>query len=468
MVAVLRLQQTAGNRAVGRLLARRGRLLGRFAEREHKLIGDTAWRRRGDATGPQFELAPGVKLSYGDAVALGDFFESFDRLKQIAGTPGKSAGTQGELRYVLWVDIWGNPEADKMDRWYDAGAKFHREQLNAYFDSRNIGHFPNPVEGDLGRPRRELDVRKDTGGGPLGGGATYRTWHEAALLKSFAAGRSGGSLDEAYLTDGFACHFLTDAFSASHITTPRLSIKQYWDAKVPNFDKKLIRWLADEIDHGDWAWYERVGAHVPFLGGPGQSIHAEVVEKLLHKLGGFGFGDLVSLVVHDVAGDKGVEATVGGKPIRLVGDGALLDDNGLTREGRPTFEAATEAVGVSIGEIQDAYMAASARGSDLGSFEAGITKADGLYAAERLIPVPTGDAAVRWRYATVEDFLDDAQMGAALVRWGMIRGKAFAAGLKDFNPKARGVVSRVLVDPLRSGDEDQVRGVLRTIIDYRL
>lgn len=294
--AVLRLQRSVGNRALGRLLAPSRRVLARFAEREHKLIGDTAWRRRGDATGPQFELAPAVKMSYGDAVALGDYFESFDRMKEIAGKSGKSAGTQGELRYVLWVDIWGNREADKMDQWYDKGAKFHREQLNAYFDSGNIGHFPNPVEGDLDRPRRELDVRKDTGGGPLGGGATYRRWHEEALRKASAAGRRRGSLDEAYLTDGFACHFLTDAYSASHITTPRLSIKQYWDSKVPNFDKKLIHWLADKIDHGDWAWYERGGAYPV----KGQSIHAEAIAKLLHKLGGFGFGDLVSLVVHDV------------------------------------------------------------------------------------------------------------------------------------------------------------------------
>jgi hypothetical protein len=47
--------------------------------------------------------------------------------------------------------------------------------------------------------------------------------------------------------DGFACHFLTDAFSGSHARTPRSSIETYWDEKVPNFDRKLVYWLADEV-----------------------------------------------------------------------------------------------------------------------------------------------------------------------------------------------------------------------------
>lgn len=427
------------------------------------MIGDTAWERRGDATGPQFELARGVTMSYGDAVAIGDYYESFSDLKDIAGKQGKTVGTQGELRYVLWVDIWGKKESDRMGSWYDEWAKFHREQLNAFYDSRNIGHFPNPVEGDLGRPRRELDVRKDTAGGPLGGGATYRKWHEEALRKAVDAGGANSSLDEAYLTDGFACHFLTDAFSASHIKTPRQSIKEYWDAKVPNFDKKLIAWLANMIEHGAWHWYERFGAYIV----KGHSIHAEAVEKLRHKLGGFGFGDLVSLVVHDVEGFNGVEATSGGSTVKLVGDGALVGDDGsLTDAGKATFEAAVAAVEKSIGEIQDAYIAGHTKTS-AGAVEAAMTKSDGLYAAERLIPVPASGGGMRWKFATADDFLYDGDVNLALVRWGAIRGKAFAGSLTDFHPKAQAVVKRVLIEPLISGDEDEIRGVLKTIVDYR-
>ena len=47
--------------------------------------------------------------------------------------------------------------------------------------------------------------------------------------------------------DAFACHFLTDMFSASHTRTPRSSIEAYWDKKVPGFDELLVKWLADEV-----------------------------------------------------------------------------------------------------------------------------------------------------------------------------------------------------------------------------
>ena len=40
-------------------------------------------------------------------------------------------------------------------------------------------------------------------------------------------------LGEAIAMDAFACHFLTDTFSASHTRTPRSSIEAYWDKKVP-------------------------------------------------------------------------------------------------------------------------------------------------------------------------------------------------------------------------------------------
>ena len=73
---------------------------------------------------------------------------------------------------------------------------------------------------------------------------------EHKLSGDTAWGSSSGRpalLDEALLRDAFACHFLSDAFSASHANTPRASIKQHWNAKVPNFDKKLVRWLSKKI-----------------------------------------------------------------------------------------------------------------------------------------------------------------------------------------------------------------------------
>lgn len=463
--AILRLQRSVGNRGLSRLVASARRPLARFAEREHKLIGDTAY-----GSEDQLTLAKGLTMSYGDAVALGDFYESFDRMKEIAAIPGIHVGTQGELRYALEVDIRGGRKAEQirkagMNKRWDKYAQYHHEQLDALYDDRNIGHFPNPVEGDLGRPRRELDERKDTGGGPLGAGATYRKWHREALRKAVDAARGGTTLDEAFLTDGFACHFLTDAYSAGHITTPRKSIKDYWDPMVKDFDKKLIRWLTDRIGHGKWHSYERGGAYLV----KGQSIEKETLAQLTHKLGGKGFGDLVSLIVHDVNGARGVDATVNGKPIHLVGDGGILDEDGQSRaSGAATFQAAVAAVSTSLDEVRDAYIAAGAHGTDVPTFEAGVTRADGLYAAERLIPIPTQGSSVPWKFKTVEDLLLDADVDQALSIWGQVRAREFGEMLSDFPEAARAAVQKALVEPLASGDEDRIRVILLEIINQRL
>ena len=462
--AVLRLQRSVGNRALTRVLATGQRPLARFAEREHKLIGDTAY-----GSEDQLTLAEGLTMSYGDAVALGDFYESFDRMKDIAAIPGIHVGSQAELRYALEVDIRGGRDAEQirkagMNKRWDKYAQYHREQLNSLYDHRNIAHFPNPVEGDLGRSRQELDERKD-GGGPLGGGAAYRKWHREALRKAVEAARSGTPLDEAFLTDGFACHFLTDAYSAGHITTPRKSIKDYWDPMVKDFDKKLARWLTDKIEHGKWHWYERGGAYLV----KGQSIGNETLAQLTHKLGGTSFGDLVSLIVHDVSGARGVDATVNGTPIHLVGDGGILDEDGRPRAaGAATFQAAVAAVSASLDELRDAYIAADAHGTDLKAFEAAVTQADGLYAAERLIPVPAHGSSVPWKFKTVEALLLDADVDQALSIWGQVRGREFAGMLSDFPPAAQVAVQKALVEPLASGDEDRIRVMLLEIINQRI
>ena len=74
--------------------------------------------------------------------------------------------------------------------------------------------------------------------------------------------------------------------------------------------------------------------------------------------------------------------------------------------------------------------------------------------------------SLQWKYPTVEDFLDDADIDDALVVWGKIRGADFAGSLSGFHPTAQAAVKMSLIDPLMSGDEDQIRAVLRKILDY--
>ncbi len=67
--------------------------------------------------------------------------------------------------------------------------------------------------------------------------------------------------------EAFGEHFLTDSFSASHVRTERLSIHDYWHAKVPmfwlNFKGYMAEFIAQYIDaHG--AWHQRA-ASVDFI-----------------------------------------------------------------------------------------------------------------------------------------------------------------------------------------------------------
>lgn len=453
----LALQRMAGNRAARSLVPQRR--LDRFAEAGHKLLGDLAWDR------DKLELAPGFTISFGDAVALGDWFSSFEQVKALAAVPGKKLGTRGELHYVLWSKIWGRPEGEKMDVLYDRWVKHNRDQAYRYLKSQNIGHFPFPESGDTGRARRTLDV------GGSGAGAAYRKRHEQAMHMALGAGAKQGKIDDAMLADAFACHFLTDAFSADHARAPRASIKAYWDKKVPGFDKKLIGWLTSKIHHGSWGVAKRVGAAM-FLGGRIETLTRTELSILMT---GFGFGDVVSLVAHDAESARGVEADAGGNRITLVGDEGLIDTrtNVTPAAANDTVRAAGNAVRASIDDVFEAYNAGWFS-RDWGSFVMGRKGDDGLYTAERLMPTPVPDAqlpadrrTLAWQHPTVEAFLQDQRIGAALVTWGTARKKDLEDAIKDQEPEARDVIGKVLIGPLASRDPKRITALLREILAYR-
>src|SRR3954454_19386780 len=142
--AVLQLQRMAGNRAVTALVSGGRRRLQRFNETEHKLIGDTAW-----GSEESFELAPGFRISFGDAVALGDYFDRYEDFQQLAAKEGKGPGSRGELLYVLRNKIWNadrDPkdkikiEAQMMGKEYDKYAKHHRDMEEQRLRGINIEH----------------------------------------------------------------------------------------------------------------------------------------------------------------------------------------------------------------------------------------------------------------------------------------------------------------------------------------
>jgi hypothetical protein len=413
------LQRTIGNRAASRHIRMRQvrPSVQRFGEDEHKAIGD---RARGDV---QFRLAPMVNMTYGDMVAMGDYFEDVDEIASLMKHEGIGKGTRGEVYYALFVRIRGEDESRSMGEWFDESAKKAVKERFLTLAAKNIKHFPNPRTGD-----EKLDVgtklkRHDSLGRGIGEAATYRDGHLRAVRRAVELGRAGQPVGGALAIDAFAAHFLTDSFSASHIRTPRESIQEYWQAKVPDFHQRFAGWLTDTlatfISHAG-AEYQRAA--------PGWLVRSNVKEKVDNLLKGMpplNFGDMISGAVHDNDGQRGVVVEVEGRRLRLVGDNRLLahaeDTETQRTDAETTMGLAVKAVSRSAAEIDRAYAMAQA-GSSLEAVVEMLTKEGrGLFAAERMIPRPVpddklspADQSLRWSFSTLEELLEDPRMRRAL------------------------------------------------------
>jgi hypothetical protein len=164
----------------------------------------------------------------------------------------------------------------------------------------NSSHFTEP----LGRPERSS----------LNNAGNYRGNHERAISAAVSAGAVGESIDQALLCEGFASHYLTDAYAAGHVRTERLSISDWWNPKVPMFWTNLELFIA-----GEMAWY--INDHSALAGiltvqQLWEKVRASIEEKNLPTLT---FGDLVSGAVHDYDNEHGVATQHG----HLVGDAQL-------------------------------------------------------------------------------------------------------------------------------------------------
>jgi hypothetical protein len=384
--------------------------------------------------------------------------------------------------YVLWVKIWHKPIGEKMNRWYDKNAVQVRDQAANSLDAENISHFPNPKSGDTSLTPLQKNQRVDTSGEPLGAAATYRTDHREAMRMAYEHGRKREKMEDALLADSFACHFLTDSFSAGHIRTPRASIKEYWNNLVPDFQEKLIHWLAAAINREHWG-VKRPGAYLK--GGSVEEQSTLKLEILLSPREHLSFGNVASLIVHDVEGDQGVDATIGSQKISLVGDKGLLqgdkDDKfdtaasfQPTAQGQATFNAAVEAVKASFDDLWKAYDTGW-KNEPLSSTDEMIRGKDGLYPAERLLPEPVPDSQLpkskqsfSWQQKSVADFLNTHKQG--LVQWGQAEAITFQKKLdeiKDLPPEAKNAIRRSLLAPLSSGKSQAIADVILNVIGQR-
>ena len=230
------------------------------------------------------ELAPGYTLSFGEVVALaGDHFANIEQMRQFAANTKGGPGSRAEIEYALQWKL------NKPGRKWDEKAKEAQEARYYTLAGQNWSHFLNPSTADIEKDpaQRAGDAKKYVNEkyttAPEGASQAYRMNHVWAIKEAVESAQQKGSLDKALAVEAFGAHYLTDAFSAGHVRTPRVEAKAYWDAKVPMFVYNLTGYIAEAVAKNLGTWQKGViptdvtlRHDFPF----GMGAHAQVQELL--------------------------------------------------------------------------------------------------------------------------------------------------------------------------------------------
>jgi hypothetical protein len=341
--ARLRPEQPAGQRVLAHELAHVVQQRGgaprvqRFGSEEHVKIGETV------QPGQSIDLGGYVgKVSFGEMIALGDYFESVSSILTNANDPLFGAD-------VVKVALWRvNPAGRKRPlvlRTVDDAVDRRYYELAA----KNQTHFSKGSE--PGKSNREQ----------------YIAMHQRAVGNAYSQASSKIIQGVSWQGwEGFAQHFLTDAFSAGHVRTPRHEIQDFWNNKYPKFTTNLVDmiccYMAAYINDRDAVGW------VKTVGGLAEGIRPVLLAKAGTVLNAFAFGDLISKVLHD-ADNMGLEvrsqsSAAGGGPYvwRDLGDGYLYllpaNASAATKKAQQqTQQMVEEAARRSFAEAQAAFQA---------------------------------------------------------------------------------------------------------------
>ena len=421
---ILALQRTVGNAGVRRL-ARQGRLPGtaprrslqRFVGWEHERIGNAGSISGCRSTDPaqcptspiMIEVAPGVRLSWGQIVALaGDEFGTVEELQNAAGDAGPtgtgSDATRGRLRAAMHHDLDARPAGSNAipAGIHDGGDAARRAQEDRFADLafHNLEHFPD-------------DHRA---------GDAWRDHHHRAVVEALEAGRGSGgrSLNQAYLFEAFGDHFLTDCFSAGHIRTPRSQIVQWYERIWAPRAKEGVKWylLGQYLQH-QFVSPETMLGLVRRYGRTLDSALDLLFSKLTPAVAG-----AISGTIHDYEGDHGVVVTAPlafGNQWTTYGDDTLPGARG--RAPAQTSGMAERLAVTAIGVARDHLDVAFAVGRQM----AAEGDTGGMTAAyERL-----GRRGVRYPYTEVMNFVPVAVAGATPTPWSHWRWGAMDRWMYD-------------------------------------
>jgi hypothetical protein len=313
------------------------------SEKRIMKFGSDEHRRIGEATTTDNTLVTGFgRISFGEMIALGDYFENVEEMARISEM---YMGTFGDdqIRYALHLV---NP-AIRHDP--HVSQSVIDEVMNRYYRlaARNETHFS--TGSSPGRSNREQ----------------YINMHTQAIQDAFAEGNNP-LIVRRWTWDareGFAQHYLTDAFSSGHVRTPRGEITRYWNSLYPNFSNNLVEmiscYMASHINERDNIGY------LLTVNGLAERIAPVIRQQAGNVLAAFSIGDLISKVLHD-ADNAGLDVIsargIGGVANfrwRAVGDEHLFPTAGSTASAaqQQTQLMVQEASRISYDEGRQAYSA---------------------------------------------------------------------------------------------------------------
>lgn len=452
----------------------------RFGANEHQMLGEAG------SGGSMVELVPGYSLPFGDVVALaGDHFESIDQMREFARNTKGGKESRAEIE---WARIWklSKVQNPSSKAWHDLEAREAQEKRYYSLAGSNHSHFVAPHEKDRGATKGELSgVGNDRGEiaaarfnrkPPKNAPEGYRVNHIRAIYEAFEAAQAtmlGGAgkgsdvptLASALATEAFACHYLTDSFSAGHVRTARQDLKSHWDPKVPMFAYNLVGLMSDLIAH-DLVQRGVYGiANRRYLASQARNT----IEGEMAKKASFTIGDLVAGALHHGDNHDGLRTKAGGQDVLLLGDDELhqpaaklrkrSDPDATAAAAKTTTSLASRAVAYGVNEVRQAHVAGFVKGANpIAVIEGYLNSHEDRFAAETLVPDPTAvdendTPEAAWRTSSIETLFQDPVFESGATRFlkeqaSELTGIAKSIGGAQQEAITHGVVDQLLASPL--------------------
>jgi hypothetical protein len=349
----------------------------RFGSPEHVQIGKNA------LPGQTVLIMGYGQVPFGEVIAMtGDFFESLQQMQDVART-GPAGKEQIDL--VRWK-VNGSAGAKPA---VSAGVEDAVEDRYRRLAARNESHFSTGSSPGNSNRERYIDLHAK---------AIQASYDEAMILTYLLNHPSAPMVVPRFSGEALeasADHFLTDAFSAGHIRTPRGQVQSHWNAMYPNFTDNFVDLISCYM-----AAFVRDVDRPTVLGIPvSVGMIKDQIKPTIQSMAGaalanFGIGDLISIAMHDadnkgldVVSTTGPKGSVGGR-WRAVGDDMLYPKT-ASAAATATSQMVESAVKVSFAEVG----AARSLGMGTGTGALSAMKNSANFRALDLIPREDTSAA---------------------------------------------------------------------------